>query len=142
MSKSTKLHIEQINPNPKLVALINFAINETVVRLSSPWQREEYANWLIWAQSWKAGERQPQACVDIASHCFKQKEQLVNHSLGQIAWGAKEACYSTPVSGWYVVRYIADAMIAFGVAFPEQAKLIDPPTINSSVEKQPKQITI
>jgi hypothetical protein len=52
--------------------------------------------------------------------------------LGQLAWGGKEACYSMDKSGWLVIRYIADAMYAFGVTFPENANLLlEPPTITA-----------
>jgi hypothetical protein len=105
----------QIKPDPRLVQLIDYAIEEITPHLT----RKEYASWLEWADSWKRGERSPRSCVDAANRCFNQKEQLVWHTLGQIAWGAKEACYSAPKSGWLVIRYVADAMVAFGVAFPE-----------------------
>lgn len=107
--------LERINPNPKLVWFINYAIDEVTARLSN---KGEHGEWLAWASSWKEGRHSPATCVDIAHHCFKDKEDSVQHCLGQIAWGAKEACYNTPASGWLVIRYIADALIAFGVAFP------------------------
>ena len=105
-----------IEADPRFVALMNLAIDSVAPRLS----RKEYAEWLTWASSWKAGERSPQACVDIAHKCFAQKDDPAWHTLGQLAWAAKECCYTAPESGWLVIRYIADAMIAFGVAFPDK----------------------
>lgn len=123
----------RINPNPWLVALVNYAIDEIAQRLS---RRDEYAEWLEWAKSWKAGRRSPEACVNVAHRCFdhaKNAQFSIGHTLGQIAWGAKEACYDVPQSGWLVVRYIADAMIAFGVTFPKEAmSALEPPTVESA----------
>lgn len=78
-------------------------------------------DWLSWAASWAVGERSPGRCVDVGHECFSHKGDPVWHALGQLAWAAKEACYDTPKSGWLTVFYIADAMIAFGVAFPTDA---------------------
>lgn len=127
--------IERINPNPRLVWFMNYALDEVTARLS---RKDEYAKWLAWAASWKSGVRSPGACVDISHFCFSHKGwgfdgkavDPVWYTLGQLTWGAKEACYDTPTSAWLVIRYIADAMIAFGVAFPDEGfPLLDPPTI-------------
>jgi hypothetical protein len=119
------------NPNPRIVALIDYALDEVTARLS---QNAEYRDWLEWAASWKAGRRTPQNCVDVAHRCFergKMDELTMWHTLGQLAWGAKEACYSAPTSGWLVVCYIADAMVAFGIAFPDKPPVaLDRPTID------------
>lgn len=120
----------RIKPNPKLVALMDYAIDEVVARLHN---KEEYREWLEWAAAWKGGQRSPQACVDI-SHLAQSNYEIIGPSLSQLAWGAKEACYSAPTSGWLVIRYIADAMHAFGVAFPENGtKLLEPPTVDTVV---------
>ena len=125
-----------VNPNPRLVALMNYAIDEVTSRLR---YREEYRDWLNWAAAWKDGQRSPQACVDISHRCSAQKNDPVWHTLGQLAWGAKEACYSAPTSGWLVIRYIADAMCAFGVAFPDTAAtLLEPPTVDTTATDQPE----
>jgi len=128
--------IERVNPNPRLVWFMNYAIDEVTTRLD---KKGEYSEWLGWASSWKAGKRSPQACVDISHFCFDHPDHKgwgldgkatnpIWHTLGQLAWGAKEACYDTPKSGWLVVRYIADAMVAFGVAFPDEGlPMLEPP---------------
>lgn len=99
---------------------------------------------LGWAASWKAGRRSPAACVNISHFCFKHKGWGIDgngtdpvwHTLGQLAWGAKEACYNTPQSGWLTIRYIADAMVAFGIAFPDEGlAMLDPPTITVKDER-------
>ena len=110
----------RVNPNPRLVALLNYAIDEVSARLHGA----EYGDWLAWAASWKVGERVPGKCVDVANRCFAHKDQLIWHTLGQLAWGGKEACYSTKTGGWLVIRYIADAMCAFGVAFPDKVAVL------------------
>lgn len=120
----------RVNPNPRIVALLDFAIDEIAPRLSP---KDRYADWLAWAARWRNGERRPQDCVDVAHHCFdsgKDDSLTMWHTLGQLAWGAKEACYSAPESGWLVIRYIADAMCAFGVAYPDRGILaLESPTI-------------
>lgn len=122
-----------INPNPRLVALMNYALDEVVAKLR---YREEHREWLEWAAAWKAGQRSPQACVSISHKMTSHKDEFgqacpVRHTLGQLAWGAKEACYSHPQAGWLVVRDIADAMHVFGVAYSDKAAavLLEPPTI-------------
>lgn len=112
------IRLNKVNPNPRLVWLMDYALAEVTARLRGV----EYSDWLSWAAAWKAGERSPGRCVEVSHSCFDQKEQLVWHSLGQLAWGAKEACYDAPQSGWLVIRYIADAMDAFGVAFPQDTR--------------------
>lgn len=129
MRKPTEREIAAmtVNPNPRLVALMNYAISEVSSRLH---HKQEYREWLDWAATWKDGQRSPQACVEISHRCGvgERKGSLVWPTLGQLAWGAKEACYTTPTSGWLVIRYIADAMCAFGVAFPyDAAALLEPP---------------
>ncbi len=133
------MEANRVNPNPRLVWLINFAIEEIMPEL---FRKDEYAEWLTWASSWKNGQRSPRACVNAAHRCFDHKgwgmdgkaTNPVWHCLGQIAWGAKEACYNSKTSGWLVVRYVADAMLAFGIAFPADPRLLlDPPTIESTV---------
>jgi hypothetical protein len=119
--------IAQIDPDPRFVYLLNFAIDAVTEKLH--W-RDEYAAWLGWAASWKDGDRSPQSCVDIANKCFANRGDPVRHALGQLAWAAKECCYSTEQSGWLVIRYIADAMIAFGIAFPDKMpRILDGPDI-------------
>lgn len=108
------------NPNPRIVELLNYALAEVVLRLRG----DEYADWLSWAAAWKAGGRFPVTCVDVAHRCFEHKEDVVWHALGQLAWAGKEACYDGPKSGWLVIRYIADAMVAFGVTFPSDTTFI------------------
>jgi hypothetical protein len=127
------------NPDPRIVAMLDFAIEQIIPRLSTPFHREHSGKWLEWAIDWRAGRRRsPQTCVDIARWCFDQKgwgidgksTDPVSHALGQLAWGAKESCYSTKQSAWLVIRYIADAMVAFGIAFPEKGMaLLERPTI-------------
>ena len=127
-----------VNPNPKLVGLMDYALDEVVARLR---YQSEFREWLDWASAWKDGQRSPQACVDISQRCREgeRKDDLVWPTLAQLAWGAKEACYSAPTSGWLVIRYIADAMCAFGVAFPDKAAtLLEPPTIDSEQADQPR----
>lgn len=118
----------RVNPNPRLVALMDFAIDEIVAKIR---YQDEFAEWLAWAADWKSGKRAPQACVDISHRCREgdRKNNLVWPTLAQLSWGAKEACYSAPTSGWLVVRYIADAMHNFGIAYPD--RLLEPPTINA-----------
>lgn len=118
------------NPNPQLIALMDYAIEQIEAHLSRD-TKEQYRDWMEWAESWKRGKRATQACVDVAHRCFANKECPVGHTLGQLAWGAKEACYSGGTSGWLVVRYIADAMHAFGIAFPEKGPLrLEAPTLD------------
>jgi hypothetical protein len=123
----------RINPNPKIVALINYAIAQVNARLSS---REEFSLWLSWAKHWADGERSPASCVETAHRCFEHKGYPTWHCLGQLAWAAKESCYDTPKSGWLVVRYVADAMIAFGAAFPTDNTLLESPSIVEVVSPQ------
>jgi hypothetical protein len=133
------------NPNPRIVALLDYALDEILPKL----HKDEYAEWIGWAASWKAGRRTPQTCVDIGHFCFSHKGwgldgnaiEPVWHCLGQLAWAAKEACYSTPASGWLVIRYIADAMIAFGIAFPiEKFAVLEPPTLDLYGSKNPREL--
>ena len=129
-----ELDAMRINPNPRLVWLLNYAIGEIEPRL---WRKDEYSDWLSWAVSWKNGEHSPAKCVNVANRCFEHKDNPIFHCLGQLAWGAKEACYDVPQTGWLVVRYIADAMVAFGVAYPKDAGIfLDPPTIDISARAQ------
>jgi hypothetical protein len=139
-----KKNIDRINPNPRIVWFMNYAIDQVVPRLH---REEEYAEWLGWAAAWKGGKRSPAACVAVAHACFEHNgwgagpdgrgTDLVWHSLGQLAWGGKEACYSAPTSAWLVIRYIADAMIAFGIAFPDQTvTLLDPPTFDADAQER------
>lgn len=119
----------RVRPNPKLVALMDYAIDEIVAKIR---YQDEFADWLEWAAAWRSGQRAPQICVDISHRCTagERKHSLVWPTLAQLAWGAKEACYSAPTSGWLVIRYIADAMHNFGVAFPDKGlTLLEPPTI-------------
>lgn len=125
---------------------MNYAIDEIVIRLL---HREEYEPWLAWASEWKAGERMPAHCVKVGRYCLNKAREQQNgtwHCLGQLAWAGKEACYNIPTSGWLVIRYIADAMVAFGVPFPENEGLENravealpfahraiPATINTSI---------
>jgi hypothetical protein len=119
--------MQKISPNPRLITLMEFALGETLQRLSHD---KEFDFWREWAAAWVAGdqfERSPQRCVDVSLKCPPQ--EIVWHTLGQLAWGAKEACYDTPTNGWLVIRYIADAMLAWGVHFPDEPILaLEPPT--------------
>jgi hypothetical protein len=131
------------NPNPRIVALLNYAIDETIPKLSTPFlYKQNWGKWLEWAAEWKAGVRSPQNCVDIAHWCFGHKgwgpdgktTDPVSNALGQLAWAAKEACHSTPTSGWLVIRYIADAMVTFCIAFPMKGlPALEPPTLEGEV---------
>jgi hypothetical protein len=123
--------------------LVFYAIDEVTARLS---RKGEFGEWLGWAKAWKDGRRSPQGCVDIAHFCFGHKGWGVDgsgtdpvwHTLGQLAWGAKEACYSTETGGWLVVRYIADAMVAFGIKYPDRmTAMLEPPTISHELEAAP-----
>jgi len=124
--------IHRINPNPRIVALLDYAIAEIMPRLRySSFNEDRYGEWLKWAASWKAGQRSPAACVAASHSCDKGEPDPIGHCLGQLAWGAKEACYDVPQSGWLVVRYIADAMVAFGAAFPTKGlAALEPPTFD------------
>ena len=123
----------RVEPDRRLVFLISYAIDQVTPKLRD---RKQWAPWLEWADSWKSGRHSPAACVSVAHQCFENKGNPIGHTLGQIAWGAKEACYSTPKSGWLVIRYIADAMVAFSVAYPEQGvPLLDPPTIDGTARE-------
>ena len=116
----------RIDPNQRLVWFVDYAIDAVVDKL---YPKEKYLVWLDFAEEWKNGNRSPARCVDAAHKCFEHKGPTW-HTLGQLAWGAKEACYDTPQSGWLVVRYIADAMVAFGVAFPELISAAPPLTLS------------
>lgn len=122
-----------VNPNPRLVWFMDYAIDEAAARLRN---RDEFKDWLAWSDSWKAGVRVPVSCVDVAQLCYARKGDMVWRALGQLAWAAKEACYSTRESGWLVIRYIADAMITFGVVFPGE----DPPVV--ALEAPPDQMVM
>lgn len=118
------------NPNPRVVALMDYAIDQIAPRLS---RDDKYADWLAWAARWRSGERSPRDCVD-ASHRCSERHQTDDlgmwPTLAQLCWGAKEACYSGPTSGWLTIRYIADAMVAFGITFPESGvAALEPPTV-------------
>lgn len=139
--------VAEVNPDPRTVALISYAVEQVESHLH---QKEEYGEWLEWAASWKSGKHSPGTCVDAANLCFAHKGWGIDgkgthpiwHTLGQLCWGAKEACYSTPKSGWLVIRYIADAMVAFGIAFPENGlRLLDAPMIDAKVEPPRLKIT-
>jgi hypothetical protein len=142
-----EIEMMRINPNPRVVALLDYAIDKVTEHL---FRKPEYTEWFGWADSWKAGRRSPQACVDIAHFCFSHKgwgmdgkgTDPVWHTLGQLAWGGKEACYSHPTGAWLVIRYIADAMTAFGIAFPDDGiALLGPPTIDIEPDAMLKQIS-
>lgn len=126
----------QPNPDPRLVTMLDFAIDQVSARITS---KKDYSDWLEWAAEWQTGRHAPQQCIDVAHRCFDRakKDQLTMwHTLGQLAWGAKEACYSTKSSPWYVLFYIADAMIAYGIAFPEGMTMrLEPPTIDTDVKE-------
>lgn len=112
-----------VNPDPRLTALVDMAIDEIVKRLSRP---EDFEDWIAWAASWRVGRRSPAACVQAAYSVEASNGLPVSHTLMQIAWAGKEACYSVDVSPWLVIRYVADAMVAFGVPFPEGRGLLSP----------------
>ena len=130
------------NPNPRIVALLDFALSEVIEQLG---RKNEYADWLAWAREWRAGDHyRPRRCVNVAHRCFEHKgwgldgkaTNPVWHALGQLAWGAKEACYNAPKSGWLTLRYIADAMIAFGIAFPDRPLLaLDRPNFDADAQE-------
>ena len=110
----------RVNPDPRLESLINYALKAILPKLPG----HEYDFWREWALQWIGGVRSPALCVEIGRQCFAKEEQLVWHTLGQLAWGAKEACYRLPQSGWLVIRYIGDAMADFGISFPDGPFLI------------------
>jgi hypothetical protein len=120
----SKIDAMLVNPNPRLVGFINYAIENIMPLLSLG---EEADFWRDWASSWVTGQRSPQTCVDVARKCFLHEDLASWHTLGQISWAAKEACYNIPSGGWLVVRYIADAMIAFGIDFTDGEQLIEAP---------------
>lgn len=109
---SERADVEQIRPDEQMCRLIDWAIDEAMLRLPDSACGPV---WREWAQSWIQGERSPAACV-FAAH---KSSSLVASPLSQIAWGAKEACYTTPTSRWLVLRYVADAMAAIGAEFPD-----------------------
>lgn len=116
--------ISRIDPNPRIVWLMDYALDAIIPRLRGQ-IGNDFAPWIEWAKAWRAGQRSPQRCVDVAHECFARKDDdPLAHTLGQLAWGAKEACYSSPTSGWLVIRYIADAMVAFGIAYPDDHSLM------------------
>lgn len=112
----------QISPDARLVSLIDRALDEVLSRLYGD-HFTKYAEWIAWARRWQGGEHSPQACVDASRSA---KDDGIGKCLGQLAWGAKEACYSTPKSGWLVIWYVADTMMFWGVAFPEGGQLLLP----------------
>jgi hypothetical protein len=112
----------RVDPDPRLVSLIDRALDEVLTRLYGD-HLTRYAEWIAWARRWRAGEHSPAPCV-AASH--SAKDDGIGKALGQLAWGAKEACYSTPKSGWLVIWYVADTMMFWGVAFPEDGELLLP----------------
>jgi hypothetical protein len=138
MNHETAREAMTINPNPRIVALLDYAIDQIVAQLA--WKSARYeSEWFVWASEWKEGQRSPARCVDVAHKCFDHRgwgmdgkaTDPVHHTLGQLAWGGKEACYSTPASGWLVIRYIADAMTAFGIAFPDEGvPMLTPPSVD------------
>jgi len=122
----------RVNSNPRLVWMVDYAIEQIMPKLA---RKHEFPEWASWALTWKAGQRQPQRCVDIAHLCFDHHREnnglSMGHALGQIAWAAKEACYSNDRAGWYVMFYLADAMIAFGIAYPKKfAPALEAPTLD------------
>src|SRR5260370_42569550 len=119
-------------PDPKLVALVSWAIAAVARKVYA----SEYAPWLHWAGTWEKGKRNPCACVDMGEWCFSHRDPGKDggvgpayHALGQIAWAAKEACYTTPQSGWLVVRYIGDARRAYGIGFPADGLALPSPSV-------------
>lgn len=126
---------EIVKPNPQFVALVNHAISEMEVRIRD---KSEYSEWFAWASSWKSGKYSPADCVS-ASHEVRKSGDPIRHCLGQIAWGAKEACYDAPKSGWLVAFYMADAMIAIGAEFP---KLFAPPLIQIDIRLAPNPLLL
>lgn len=122
MAKRNFVEHMSVNPDPRFVWLIDYAIDAVSSEIHD---RKPYAAWFAWAADWRAGKRSPQACVDASHACRDIDDFGVSGSLAQIAWGAKEACYSAPKSGWLALRYVADAMIAFGVAFPAASPIAD-----------------
>jgi hypothetical protein len=107
---------ERIAPDPNLAALVSYACEQVAQRLAG---QRRYADWLAWAARWQGGERSPSDCVAVGQECFARKD-MVFPTLGQLCWAGKEACYSAPTSPWLVIRYVADAMLAFGVHYPER----------------------
>lgn len=122
----------RVNPDPRLVRLIDMALTEVSAKLRHDAQFKE---WIVWADEWLGGRHIPQRCVDVSHACDKHEEPFVWPSLAQLAWGAKEACYSTPKSGWLVIRYVAGAMVNFGVAFPKDGLLLPDLSARSAVER-------
>jgi hypothetical protein len=125
--------INHVNPNPRIVALMDYALDQITTTL---YHKEKYPQWLEWAAGWKKGERLPAKCVRVARIYLDERHgNPVKHCLGQLCWAAKEACYNLPNSGWLVIRYIADAMVAFGIAFPDSSvNLLPPPSFDGEAE--------
>lgn len=114
-----QMEATRVNPNPRIVAFVDFALKQVMAQLTH--DRSRYETWFQWASSWLDGEHAPGACVRVGRHYLSQRgSNPVAHCLGQLAWAGKEACYSASKSGCLVTRYIADAMIAFGVASPDK----------------------
>jgi hypothetical protein len=115
-------------PDARLVTLVSHACEQVIPMVRS---MDQAAGWTDWAERWIAGDRQPGMCVSVAHDCFESHKRgyLAGGALGQLAWAAKEACYETPTSPWLVIRYVADAMIAFGIAYPDRVEgLLPSPT--------------
>lgn len=64
------------NPNPRLVLLLNYALDEILTRRELG--RDEYSDWVRWATSWKSGQHFPQACVDAAQRSEVNVKNKIN----------------------------------------------------------------
>lgn len=124
-----------IRPNPKLVALVTYACEHVAQRLLG---QDAYAEWLAWELRWNNRTSNPGDCVAVAQGCFAHKSGLFFPTLGQLCWAGKEAFYSTDTGGWLVLRYVADAMATFAIAFPESGL----PLLNDAREhSSPRQVS-
>ena len=45
-----KLDAMRVNPNPRVVALLDYALDQIIPRLSTPFYQEHSGKWLEWAK--------------------------------------------------------------------------------------------
>lgn len=146
MDRKSVHEIYRVDPYEPLVRLVSWAVSEVVETRHILSSVEGSSEWMGWANSWLDGKRQPGDCVRIAGQCFDKAKSNehhaphINHALGQLAWAAKEACYHTPQTGWLAVRYIADAMLVFGIACPDLCLSLGNVSIKSIPSKMDEKI--